>query len=107
VFDFKQYQDLRSKMPRSSLRLCCGQHVLWHKACLIPSLPLLLLLLPQTRVGRAYGRVGRRLLREALLKEAAAAGVKYHPGTVEGVDISADGNTASITCSGDMQVTCR
>jgi hypothetical protein len=70
---------------------------------------LFLLLLLQTRVGRAYGRVGRRLLREALLKEAAAAGVKYHPGTVEGVDIAADGNTASITCtgSGDMQVTCR
>ena len=61
----------------------------------------------QTRVGRAYGRVGRRLLRDALLKEAAAAGVKYLPGTVEGVDISADGMTATLTCSGDVNLTSR
>lgn len=61
----------------------------------------------QTRVGRSYGRVGRRLLRQHLLKEAAAVGVTYLPATVEAVDVSSDGLTANVTCSGDVQLTSR
>jgi hypothetical protein len=61
----------------------------------------------QTRVGRAYGRVGRRLLREHLLKEAAAAGVKYLPATVDAIDVSSDGQTSTLTCSGGVQLTSR
>lgn len=58
-------------------------------------------------MGRAYGRVGRRLLREHLLKEAAAAGVKYLPATVEAVDVSSDGLTAKLSCSGGVELTSR
>ena len=61
----------------------------------------------QTCVGRPYGRVGRRLLREALLSEAAAAGVSYLPGTVEGVSVSDEGRTAQLVCSGGVQLSSR
>lgn len=47
------------------------------------------------------------MLREHLLKEAAAAGVKYLPATVEAVDISSDGLTAKLSCSGGVELTSR
>lgn len=41
------------------------------------------------------------------MKDAAAAGVQYLAGTVEVVDISSDGLTAHLTCSGDVQLSSR
>jgi lycopene epsilon-cyclase len=61
----------------------------------------------QTRVGRAYGRVSRRLLRQHLLGLAAKAGVKYMAAAVEDIQVAADGNTASVTCSGGATLSSR
>lgn len=38
----------------------------------------------QVRVGRGYGRVGRRLLREHLLATCTKANVKFLPAEVRG-----------------------
>ena len=49
----------------------------------------------EVRVGRAYGRVCRRRLRDELLKRCAAGGVTFFPGEVESVDApSASASTA-------------
>ncbi len=40
----------------------------------------------QVRVGRAYGRVSRRLLRQHLLQLCAAAGVRYLPDEVAAIE---------------------
>lgn len=61
----------------------------------------------QTRVGRAYGRVSRRLLREHLLKLAAAAGVQYMAAAVEDIQVAGDGATATVTCSGGAALSSR
>lgn len=61
----------------------------------------------ETRVGRAYGRVSRRLLREHLLKLAAAAGVQYMAAAVEDIQVAGDGATATVTCSGGAALSSR
>jgi len=40
----------------------------------------------EVRVGRAYGRVSRRLLRQHLVQLCAAAGVQYLPDEVAGIE---------------------
>lgn len=52
----------------------------------------------QVRVGRAYGRVSRRLLRQHLLGLAKDAGVCYLAAAVEDVQTSDDGMTNVVTC---------
>jgi flavin-dependent dehydrogenase len=61
----------------------------------------------QTRVGRAYGRVSRRRLREHLLQEASRAGVQYMATSVDDLQLSADGRTAVATCRNGAQLSAR
>jgi lycopene epsilon-cyclase len=49
-------------------------------------------------VGRSYGRVCRRRLREHLLARCAAAGVRYLEGEVAAVAAEPDGARATLTC---------
>jgi hypothetical protein len=71
------------------------------------TLLLLLSTVVQTRVGRAYGRVSRRLLRQHLLDVAAKAGVKYMAAAVEDITVAADGKTSTISCSGGATLSSR
>ena len=52
----------------------------------------------QQRVGRRYGRVCRRKLREHLLARCAAAGVRYLEGEVASVSAEPDSTRATLTC---------
>jgi len=58
----------------------------------------------EVRVGRAYGRVSRRKLREHLLKLCRESGVEFMAAEVNGLQVSQDGSTTSLTTSkGSMQ----
>jgi lycopene epsilon-cyclase len=62
----------------------------------------------QVRVGRAYGRVSRRLLRNHLLQLCAAAGVRYLPDAVTAIDTpDAPGAASSVGTAGGAEVTAR
>lgn len=57
-------------------------------------------------VGRAYGRVGRDLLRNELLKRCAEAGVLYMDAEVESIsDVHNGGST--VHCSNGADISCR
>lgn len=57
-------------------------------------------------VGRAYGRVGRDLLRDELLKRCEKAGVRYMDAEVESIsDIHNSGST--VNCSNGAEISCR
>eukprot|EP00878_Enallax_costatus_P003937 GHUV01004158.1.p1 GENE.GHUV01004158.1~~GHUV01004158.1.p1 ORF type:complete len:394 (+),score=37.38 GHUV01004158.1:262-1443(+) len=51
------------------------------------------------KVGRAYGRVSRRLLRSHLLQSAKESGVRYMATVVEDATVSNDGKVTHVTCS--------
>jgi lycopene epsilon-cyclase len=62
----------------------------------------------QVRVGRAYGRVSRRLLRNHLLQLCAAAGVRYMPEAVAAIDTpEGAGALATVGTTGGSHVTAR
>ncbi|MEW5303919.1 MAG: hypothetical protein WDW36_006565 [Sanguina aurantia] len=57
----------------------------------------------EVKVGRGYGRVSRRKLREHLLQQCVAAGVSFHLGEVEGVEVVEQGRQNEIrTCDGTI-----
>ncbi len=59
---------------------------------------MLSLLSAQQRVGRSYGRVCRRRLRQHLLAQCAAAGVQYLEGEVASVNAEPESARATLTC---------
>ena len=61
----------------------------------------------QVRIGRRYGQVCRRKLREHLVQQCAAAGVRFLAGEVSGVDATASGATARVICSSGSVVQTR
>jgi hypothetical protein len=54
---------------------------------------------PQKKVGRAYARVSRRLLRAHLLDMCKAAGVTYLAAEVTDTAVAPDGRTVEVACS--------
>lgn len=54
----------------------------------------------QTHVGRAYGRVGRRLLRTYLLNLCKDGGVAFHEGEVTDIDCAKGSKRCSIKLAG-------
>ena len=61
----------------------------------------------QVRIGRRYGQVCRRKLREHLVQQCAAAGVRFLAGEVSGVDAAASGASARVLCSSGSVVQTR
>ena len=53
---------------------------------------------PQVRVGRSYGRVCRRRLRDKLLSRCVAAGVSFLAAEVAGVKAEAPASSATLLC---------
>jgi lycopene epsilon-cyclase len=61
----------------------------------------------ETRVGRGYGRVSRRLFRQHLLKLCKEAGVGFLSAEVSDIDAPAAGKTCVLTCSDGNKITSR
>lgn len=59
------------------------------------------------RIGRRYGQVCRRKLREHLVQQCAAAGVRFLAGEVSDVDATAAGASARVICSSGSAVQTR
>lgn len=57
-------------------------------------------------IGRAYGRVSRRLLHEELVKRCVESGVSYLSSKVERITETTSGHS-HIECKGDIAVPCR
>ncbi|XP_057841229.1 lycopene epsilon cyclase, chloroplastic [Cryptomeria japonica] len=57
-------------------------------------------------IGRAYGRVSRRLLREELLRRCAEAGVRYLNSKVEKIIETSESNSL-ISCENGIMIPCR
>lgn len=53
----------------------------------------------EVRVGRGYGRVDRRLLRNQLIQNCRDAGVKYLDREVSSFDVVEDGRSTLVTCT--------
>lgn len=56
----------------------------------------------EVRVGRPYGRVCRRALREALLARCTAAGVRFLPGEVTSLDPTPAGDAVTLELAGGV-----
>ncbi len=54
----------------------------------------------RTKLGRGYGRVSRRKLREHLLRVCAASGVSFLPGEVTALEVPESGNSTLTTAEG-------
>ncbi|KAG1669050.1 hypothetical protein FOA52_003968 [Chlamydomonas sp. UWO 241] len=61
----------------------------------------------EVRVGRPYGRVGRRKLREHLLFECSRAGVTFMDAEVDGVKVVEDGKMTKVSTSGGPDLSAR
>lgn len=61
----------------------------------------------EVKVGRGYGRVGRRKLREHLLQLCEKAGVRFMATQVEDIVISQDGMTCQLTISNGAKLNSR
>ena len=59
----------------------------------------------QVKIGRAYGRVGRRLLREHLLRVCKEAGVVFLDAEVTNIEVQSDLRTTKLKTSGGLNVT--
>eukprot|EP00197_Chlamydomonas_leiostraca_P003236 CAMPEP_0202871926 /NCGR_PEP_ID=MMETSP1391-20130828/20025_1 /ASSEMBLY_ACC=CAM_ASM_000867 /TAXON_ID=1034604 /ORGANISM="Chlamydomonas leiostraca, Strain SAG 11-49" /LENGTH=562 /DNA_ID=CAMNT_0049552851 /DNA_START=119 /DNA_END=1807 /DNA_ORIENTATION=- len=59
------------------------------------------------RLGRGYGRVSRRKLREHLLRICKDANVEYLPAEVSGLEVSGDGMQTKLTTADGVQFTAR
>lgn len=59
------------------------------------------------RIGRRYGQVCRRKLREHLVQQCADTGVRFLAGEVSDVDSTAAGASARVICSSGAAVQTR